>query len=80
MKIVYILTVEGPSPTSPGGSSQPTEGPSTTEVCSSKMAADVSFVVDGSKSVTAANWELVKQFMNNVVDKFVIGDDQVSCS
>ena len=66
----------------PGGTSEPvTEGPSPTgpnKVCSSKMAADVSFVVDGSRSVTAANWEIIKQFMNNVVDKFVIGDDQVS--
>ena len=59
--------------------SGPLTTPAATEVCSDKMSADVNFVVDSSRSVTAANWEIVKQFMNNVVDKFVIGDNDVSC-
>ncbi len=44
------------------------------------MEADINFVVDASSSVGTANWELVKAFMNNIVDKFVIGDDNVSPS
>ena len=48
-----------------------------TEVCTSEMSADVNFVVDASSSVTEMNWGLIKQFMNNVVDQFVIGDDNV---
>jgi collagen type VI alpha len=45
--------------------------------CTDTMEADINFVVDASSSVGTANWELVKQFMNNIVEKFVIGDDQV---
>ena len=42
------------------------------------MSADVNFVVDASSSVTEENWELVKQFMINIVEDFVIGDENVS--
>ncbi len=48
------------------------------EECSTTQSADVNFVVDASSSVGEANWELVKQFMSDVVDKFVIGDSNVS--
>ncbi|MGH0152480.1 UNVERIFIED_CONTAM: hypothetical protein FKN15_025027, partial [Acipenser sinensis] len=41
--------------------------------CSAK-AADVVFLIDGSKSVRPENFELVKKFINQIVDKLDVSE------
>ena len=48
------------------------------EVCKDTQFGDVNFIVDASSSVGNKDWELLKQFMNNIVDNLVIGDEKVS--
>ena len=49
------------------------------EVCKDTQYGDVNFIVDASSSVGNTDWELLKQFMNNIVDNLVVGDEKVSC-
>ncbi len=48
------------------------------EKCTDMQEADINFIVDASSSVGPENWNALKAFMNQLVDRLVIGDDKVS--
>ncbi len=48
------------------------------EVCEDTQLGDVSFLIDASRSIGWKNWNKTKNFMNDIVDNLVVGDDNVS--